>query len=169
VGENAARLQDAARALKGAHLFVKAMEEGKDVPSKVVGFVLRVYMEGPTSVWHMEVERGVLYLSAQKVQEDGHIFVFAMVVEKGASLKDVAKVHKAAPITARRMVEERDALGVILDQNMVINLLVLVTHSLGVRQVSVHFTVAWCWTRGFMVVLPWDLWSRTPRLASLRR
>ena len=161
VGGNAARLQDAPRAQKGAHLFVKAMEEGKDVPSKVVGFVLRVYMEGPTSVWHMGVERGVLYLSAQKVQEDGHIFVSAMVVEKGASLKHVAKVHKAALITARHMEEGRDAPGVILDQNIVINLLVLVTHSLGVRQVSVRFTVAWCRTRGFMVVSPWVPWSRT--------
>jgi hypothetical protein len=169
VGGNAALLQDAPRVLKGALLFVKATEEEKGVPSNVVGFVVRVYMEGPTSASHMGVERGVLYLSAQRVQEDVQIFVSVMAVEKGARLKDVVKVLKAAPISARHMVEGRDALGVILGQNMVTYLLVLVPHLQGVRQVSVHFTAVWCRTRGFMVVSPWDLWSRTLKLVSLRR
>lgn len=153
VVENAAQLQDAPRVLKGAHLFVRAMGVGKDVPSKVLVFVQKAFMEGPISVLRTGVVRDVLYLNAPRVQEDEQIFVFVMVVEKDASLKGAAKVPRAAQISARHMVGGRDVLGVILDQNMESSLLVHATHLQGVRLVSVHFIVAWCRIRGFMVVL----------------
>lgn len=169
VVENAVLLLVVPRVLKEAHLFVRAMEEGRGVRSRVVVSVQRVFMEGPTSVLHTGVARDVLYLSAQRVQEDGQIFVCVMVVARGASLQVVVKVHKAALISARHMVEGRDALGVILDLNVVLTLLGLVTHLQGVRQVYVHSTVALCRIRGFMVVPLWDLWSKVQIIVSLRR
>lgn len=163
------QLQGAPKVLRGAHLFARAMVEGKGVHSKVVvGFVQRVCMEGPTSVWHMGVVRGVLWLSAQRAQGEGQIIVSVMVVGRDASLKGVAKAHKAAPIFARHMVEERGVLGVILDQNLGTNLVVLVTHLPGGRQVSVLSIVAWCRIRGFMEVLTWVLF-RILNLACQRR
>lgn len=106
----------------------------------------------------MAVVRGVLCLSAQRVQGEGQIIVSVMVGERDASLKGVAKVHKEALIFARRMGEERSVLGAILDQNMATNLVVLATPLPGGRPVSVLIIVALCRTRGFMEALPWDLW-----------
>lgn len=48
--ENGALLQGAPRVLKEALLSARAMEVGKGVHSKAVGFVLRVCMEEPISV-----------------------------------------------------------------------------------------------------------------------
>lgn len=111
----------------------------------------------------------MLCLNAQRVLGDVLIIVFVMVEARDASLKGVAKVHKVARISARHMVEGRDAPGVILDQNMAINFLVLVTPLQGARQDSVHSTVAWFRIRGFMGVQHLGLLSKTPKLASPRR
>jgi hypothetical protein len=156
VGGNGVRLQGVPKVLRGARLIARATVEGKDVHSKV-GFVRRVCMEVPTSVWHMGVVKGVLCLSAQRVQGEGQIIVSVMVGGRDASLMGVAKVHKEAPIFARHMVEERSVLGAILDQNMAANLVALATPLPGGRQVSVLIIVAWFRIRGFMEVLPWDL------------
>ena len=117
----------------------------------------------------MEEVRGVLCLNAQRVQGDVLIIVFVMVEARDANLKGVAKVHKAAQISARHMVEGRDAPGAILGQNMATNLLVLVTLLQGVRQVSVHSTAALFRIRGFMGVQLLGLLSKTLNLANLRR
>ena len=58
---------------------------------------------------------------------------------KDANLKGVERVHKEALIFARHMVGGKDALGAIRDQNIATNLVVLVTHLQGAKQVSVHF------------------------------
>lgn len=105
------------------------------------------------SVWHTEEVRGVPCLSAPKVLGDGLTTVFAMAGASDASLMGVARVHKAALIFARRMVEGSDALGAIQDQNSAAAR-ILVTHLQGEKQASVHSTVAWCRTREFMEVLP---------------
>lgn len=155
--ENGALLQDAPREPKGVLLSARAMVEVKGVLSKVVGFVRRVCMVVPTTVWHMGEVRGAPCLSAQKVLGDGPTTVFATVVANDASMKGVARVHRAALISARRMVEESDALGAIRDQNTETNLLVLVTHLPGAKRGFVLSTVAWCRTKEFMEVSPWDL------------
>ncbi|KAJ0041877.1 hypothetical protein Pint_18988 [Pistacia integerrima] len=100
----------------------------------------------------MVVVRGVLYLSAQRVLGDGQTFVSVTVGARDASLKGLARVHKVALTSVRHMVEGKDAPGVILVQNMDPKLLVRVTHLQGGRHVFVHFTVAWCRIRGYMVV-----------------
>lgn len=102
----------------------------------------------------MVVVSGVPFLSVQRVQGDELTIVSVMAGGRDANLKGVARVHKVALIFVRLMVEGKDALGAILVQNMVPNLLVPVTHLQGVRQVSVHSTVAWCRIRGCMVVSP---------------
>lgn len=169
VGENGVQLQGAPKVLRGARLIARVTVEGKDVHSKVVGFVRRVFMEVPTSVWHMGVVRGVLCLSAQRVQGEGQIIVSVMVGGRDASLMRVAKVHKEAPIFARLMVEERSVRGAILDLNMAANLVALATPLRGGRQVSVLIIVAWFRIRGFMEVLPWDLWFRILISSSQRK
>ena len=50
VVENDAHIQSVPRVLKVVPLSVRVMEGGKDVHSKVVGFVQRVCMEEPTFV-----------------------------------------------------------------------------------------------------------------------
>lgn len=103
------------------------------------------------------------------MQGEGQIIVSVMVVGRDVGLKGVAKAHKAALIFARHMVVERGVLGAILEQNLGTNLVALVTHLPGGRQVSVLFIVAWCRIRGFMEVLTWDLWFRILSLANQRR
>lgn len=154
VGESDALLQGAQREQRGVHLSARAMEGGKDVHLKVAGLVQRVSMEVPTSVWHMGEERGVPCLSAQKVLGDGPTTVCVMVGASGASLKVVARVLKAVQIFARHMVEERDVLGAIQDQNLAANLLVLVTRLQGEKRVFVLSTVVYYKIRGFMEALP---------------
>ena len=153
VGGNVALLQDARKELKGVLLSARVMVEAKDAVSKVAEFVQRVSMGVPTSVWHMGEVRGVPCLSALKVLGGGLTTVCAMAGASDASLKGVARVHKAALISARHMVEESDALGAIRGQNMAA-VLVLATHLQGEKRVSVLSTVAWCRTREFMEVLP---------------
>lgn len=153
VGESGALLQDAPKELKGVLLSARAMVGAKDVLSKLAGFVQRVSMGVQTSVWHTGEVRGVPCPSVPKVLGDGLTIVSAMGGASDASLKGAARVPKAALIFARHMVEESDALGAILDQNMVA-VPVLVTHLQGEKRVSVRSTVAWCRTREFMEVLP---------------
>ena len=98
-------------------------------------------VEGATSVWHMGVERGVLYQAAQRVLEEGLIIVSAMGEARDASLKAVERVHKAALTFAKHMGEARDALGAIRVQNMASNRMVLAIHLQGGKQVYVHFIV----------------------------
>ena len=160
VGESGVRHQGAPRVLRAAPPSARAMVEENAVHSRVVEFALKVCMEVPTSVWHMGVERGVLYLAAQRVLEEGLIIVSAMVEARDASLKGVERVHKAALIFARPMGEARGALGAIPGQNMASIQTVLVIHLQGEKQVCVHFIVDKCMIRGFMEVSPWDLLFR---------
>lgn len=169
VGESGALLQVAPRELKVARPIAKATVEGKGVHSKVAGIAQRVCMVAPTSVWRMGVVSAVPCLSAQRVRGDGLTTVSDMAGERGASLKDVVRVHKGALTSVRHMGEEKDALGVIPDQFMATKLLVLATHLLGGKQASVHSIVVWFRIRGFMVVLLWDRWFKTLNLGSQRR
>lgn len=86
VGENGVQHPGAPKALRGAPRIARAMEGENAVRIRVVECVLKVCMEVPTSVWHMGVERGVLYQDAQKVLEEGLIIVSAMVEARDASL-----------------------------------------------------------------------------------
>ena len=115
----------------------------------------------------MEVVKGVLCQSAQRVQGEGLTIVSVMAEGRDANLKGVERVHKAALIFARHMEEGRDALGATLGQNLA-RLMFPVTHLLGEGLVSVHPTVPWCKTSGFMVLPPWEQWSMTQNLGSLR-
>lgn len=169
MGGSGALLLVAPRELKGAHPIAKAMVEGKGVHSKVVGIVQRVCMVVPTSVWHMGVASDVPCLSAQRVRGDELTTVSDMVGERGASLKGVVRVRKAALTSARLMVEGRDAHGAIRGQFMVAKLAPLVTHLQGGRQASVPSIVVWFKITGFMEVLLWDLWFKTLNLGSRRR
>ncbi|KAA8522469.1 hypothetical protein F0562_013170 [Nyssa sinensis] len=90
-----------------------------------------------------------------------------MVGARDANLKGAARVHKAALIFARHMEEGRDAIGATLGQNLA-EVMVLVTRLLGGRLDSVHLTVPWCRTTGFMGVTLWELWSRIQNLACLK-
>ncbi|KAL0371878.1 UNVERIFIED_CONTAM: hypothetical protein Scaly_0869400 [Sesamum calycinum] len=63
--------------------------------------------------------KDVLFKSVQRVPGDVLTFVFVMVGARDAKLKGVEKVLRAALIFARPMVEEKDALGVILILNLV--------------------------------------------------
>ena len=156
VGVNGVRPPGAPRVLREAPPFVRAMVEENAVHTKVVEFAVKACMEGPTSVWHMAVERGVLFLAVQRAQEDGLIIVSAMAVGRDASLKGAERVHKEAPTFARHMGVARDALGAILGQNLASNQMVLVIHLPGGKLVCVHFIVDKCMIRGFMVVSLWD-------------
>jgi hypothetical protein len=60
VGGNGVQHQGALRVLRGALPFVRAMVGVNVVPTREVEFALKVFMEVPTFVWHMVVERGVL-------------------------------------------------------------------------------------------------------------
>lgn len=150
---NDAPLQGAPRELKGAHLIAKVMVEGRG------GGHCTKSVHGGTNfcVAHGGGKRCAMPESVQRVQGDGLTTVFDMVEVKDASILGVARVHKAAPTSARPMVEERDALGAILGLFMVAKLLVLVTHLQGGRQVFVHSIVVWFRIRGSMEVLPWVL------------
>lgn len=148
---NVARLKGAIRVQRGAHLSVRVMVEGKDVHSKVVGFAQRVCTAGLSSVWHMVVVRDVPYQSAPRVLGAGQITVCAMVVVKDASSKIVEKVLREELISARRMVAERDVLGVNLVPNLV-KMIVLVTHFPEGRLGLVNLMVPWSKTNAFMVV-----------------
>lgn len=55
--------------LKGVPLFVKDTVEENAASTMVVGFALRVYMEVRISVSPMVVERGALLLGVQRVHE----------------------------------------------------------------------------------------------------
>ena len=156
----------AQRALKGAQISVLPMVVAGDAVETVA---LELPGGNQDCASGMVVARDVKKKIAQKVQKASQVFASHMEVAAVAKLQDAQKGLKGAQCFARHMVEGRDALGVILGQNMVTYLLVLVPHLQGVRQVSVHFTAVWCRTRGFMVVSPLDLWSRTLKLVSLRR
>lgn len=79
--------------------------------------------------------------------------VFAMVVERDANLKAVVKVPREAPISARPMVEGKDATGVTLVTSLG-KVMFLATHLLGVKLDSVGLMVAWSRIRGSTVVQP---------------
>lgn len=140
VGENGAQFQIAPRVQKGALPSARGMVEGKGVHSKVVVFALRVFMEGPTSVWHMGVVRGVLCQNAQRAQGAELTTVSAMEGERDANLKAVARVHKVAQTSARHMVEGKDVPGVRLGHNSVAKM-DLVIYLPGGRRVAVHHTM----------------------------
>ena len=157
VAENGAQLQGAPKEPKGVLLSARATVGAKDVLSMAAGFVRRVCMGVPTSVWRTGEARGVPCQSAPKVPGEGPTTASAMVGGNGASLKDAARVRRAALIFARRTAEESDALGAILGQNLAPTLLVLATRLLGGKQVSVRSTAAWCRTRESTEVSPWAL------------
>lgn len=168
VGENGAQFQGAPRAQKGAPPSARGMVEGKGVHSKVVGFAQRVFMEGPTSAWHMGAARGVQCQNAQRAQGDELTIASAMEGARDANLKAVARVHKAARTSARHMVEGKDALGVRLGHNLAAKM-DLVVHLPGGRLGSVHHTMPWCKTSESTGVPLWHILSRSPHPASLRR
>jgi hypothetical protein len=60
VGENGVQHQGAPRVLRGAPPFVRAMVGANVAHIRVVEYAPKVFMEVPTFVWHMGVERGVL-------------------------------------------------------------------------------------------------------------
>lgn len=126
---------------KVAHLFVKDMVAGNDARSRVVKNALRVYMEGPSSVLLMGVERDVLRQNAPKVQGVEQVSVSDMVVVSVASLKAVGRVHRDGLISAKLMVA---ASGVCSDSQ--VQLLgpkgLHVTGLLGGKVVYVRHTVA---------------------------
>lgn len=147
---NVALIQGAIRVQKVAPPSAKAMGEENGVHSKVVEFAQRVCMEGPFSVWHMEEEKGVLFQSVKRVPGDGQTSVFVMAVARDADLKGVGKVLKEALISARLMVEERDALGVTLLPNLVMETF-LAIHFLEAKWDFVPLMVPLFWIKGFTV------------------
>lgn len=153
VVENGVHTQVAPRVQKGAHHSAKDTEEEKDVLSKEVVCALRVFMEGPISVWHMAVVRDALCLDAQRVLGEGLSSVSDMVEARGASLKDVTKVLKGVQTFARHMEEAKGVHGGILEPNMPTSPLVLVALLLEVRLVFVHSIAVWCMIRGSMEAL----------------
>ena len=174
VGENGAQLQGAPRVQKVAHPSARGMVEGKGVRSKVVVFAQRAFMEGPTSVWHMGVVRGVLSQNAQRAQGAELTIVYAMEGARDADSMAVARVHKVAQTSARHMVEGKDVLGVRLGRNSAVVAAAkmdLVVHSPGGRPGSVHRTMPLSKTSESMVVPPSEDIppSRSPHLASLGR
>lgn len=113
--------------------------------------------------------KDVLFLNVPRVQGAGQLSVFVMVEGKGANLKDVGRVHKAALISARLMVEEGAALGAFQDQGLETKSPLLVISSLGGKLAFVLITVHKCKTNVFMVVAHLILHCRDQNLAWLRR
>lgn len=120
--------------------FVKVMVEVKGVRLKVdaqracTGVLYYVLITAE--------ERDVLYLIVPKVLGDGRIFVFVTVEGNDANMKDVERVHKAAPIFAKHMVVESNVLGASLSS--VVNPLLLVINLLEVKLACVLPTVPKC-------------------------
>lgn len=144
-------LKDVTKVLKGARLSARVMVEGKGVHSKEVGFVQKVCMEAPFSVWHMVVVRGVLFQNALRVRGGGLIFVYVMEGARDANLKGVEKVLREALISARPTVVGRGAHGgsLLLNLEMV---KVLATRLCVGRLGCVLLMVLWFRINGFMVL-----------------
>ncbi|RVX04218.1 putative WRKY transcription factor 19 [Vitis vinifera] len=100
VGENGAQFQGAPRAQKGAPPSARAWWREKVFISRWWDFAQRVFMEGPTSAWHMGAARGVQCQNAQRAQGDELTIASAMEGARDANLKAVARVHKAARTSA---------------------------------------------------------------------
>lgn len=96
-----------------------------------------------------------------KVQEGKRNFASDMVGVKGVNFRVVAKVLKAAPISARHMEAGRDASGDNPGQNMGTKLMDLVALLLGVKQAFVQCMEPWFKTSGFMEAPLSGLWCRT--------
>lgn len=95
----------------------------------------------------------MLFQSAPRVLGGVPNSVFAMVGERDANLKGVGKVLREALISARLMVEGRDAPGVTLVMSLG-KVIFLATHLLGVKLDSAGLMVLWSRIKGFMVVQP---------------
>lgn len=111
VGAKDVRPQVVQKVLKGVHHFVRATVGGKGVHFKEARFVQGACMVEPCFVLHMVVVKGVLFPNAPKVLEGELLIVFVMVGAKGANILVVGRVHKAALIFARPMVEGNVAPG----------------------------------------------------------
>ncbi|KAL0318054.1 UNVERIFIED_CONTAM: hypothetical protein Sangu_2219700 [Sesamum angustifolium] len=103
-----AQFWDAQKVQKGALHFVRATVVGKDVHQKDA---LRASTGELYFVLVMVGAKDVLCPDVPRVPGVVQATVYVMVVEKGASLQAVQKVHKEALIFARHMVEGNDALG----------------------------------------------------------
>lgn len=136
---NAACLLGARKVLKGVPHFVKGTVEENVAFTMAVGSAQRVYMGALISVLRMEVERDVLSQVVPKVRVAELIAVSGMEEGSGARLSTATRVHRVAQISARLMVEEKDATGE--KEN--------VRNSLGVRVGYVLHIVAW-----YMIVRP---------------
>lgn len=112
VVESGAYFKAAPRVLKGARPFARDMVGGSVAFLMGEGFAQKAFMGVRTFVSLMVAGRGALSQAAQKVQGDALIAVLSMVEESGASLRIAGRVPKAAQISARPMVGERDAIGV---------------------------------------------------------
>lgn len=99
----------------------------------------------------MGVEKGVLFQIVQRAPGAVLTFVFVMVEARDANLKVAGKVLREALISARLMVEGRDARGVALVLNLA-QVMYLAIHLLGVKLGYVHLMVPCFRIEGFMVV-----------------
>ena len=97
--------------------------------------------------------RGVPWLVAQRVHGDAQTSVFVMVVEKGVNMKDVLRVPKEAPTSARHMGEANDAPGNKWDLSLVVKLLFRVISLLGENLAFVLPTLPRCKKNLFMVMV----------------
>lgn len=149
-GAKGAQFWGAQRVQRAAHPSVRVMVVGSDAHSKEEVCAQRVCMVVPSFVLLMVVERDVLFPIAQRVQGEGPIFVFVMVGVSGANMRGVERVPRAAPTSARHMVEASGVLGGTQGQSFVVK--PRVTGLLGVRPASVLRTVPWYKTIVCMVV-----------------
>lgn len=117
----------------------------------------------------MEAGKDVRYQNAPRVQGDELIFAFVMEVVKGASLMDVRRVHKEAQISARPMVEVKDARGARQDQNLVDKLPLHVIDLRGGRLDYVLLIMRWCKTNVSMAVEHWGLLHQVQNVTRMRR